>query len=99
MAEGDDHDCGRGRRTLRGAGIVGDDRSSGKYRTATAVDLFLASLIFEGPPVQVFAIDNGIKAATNAVALVVGSTKSFAVIFLASPGAPPLDVASLGKEH
>ena len=97
VARGDNAREGRGRRTRGDAGVVGDLRSSGKYRAATAVDLFLASLIFEGPPVQVFAIDNDLKAATNAVALVFGSTKSWTVIFLAPLGAPPLDFALLGK--
>ena len=97
VARGDNAREGRGRRTRRDAGVGGDLRSSGKYRAATAVDLFLASLIFEGPPVQVFAIDNDLKAATNAVALVFGSTKSWTVIFLAPLGAPPLDFALLGK--
>ena len=97
VARGDNAREVRRRRTRRGAGVVGEDRSSGKYRTATAVDLFLAPLIFEGLPEQVFAIDNDLKAAANAVALVSGSTKFWTVIFPASPGAPPLDFASLGK--
>jgi len=88
---------GRGRQTRRGAGVVGEDRSSGKCRAATAIDLFPAPVIFEGLPQQVLAIDHGIKAATNAVALVSGSTKFWTVMFLAFPVAPPLDLASLGK--
>lgn len=81
----------------RGAGVVGDEWSPWKYRTATAIDLILTLLILYGLKDQIFAIYTCINAAANAVALVLVFTEFWKIIFLASLEALPLGFASLGK--